>query len=433
MMDLVFELPMDEERLRQRLLPRKVLFDRSLIQSVSSIFQEVEESGDHAIKAATQRFDLIDIQAVKVSEEFVERSVSGLSPQFRDAVDVAINNIAEVNRALMPDLDWRREIRPGTVIGEKSTPLESVALYVPARKAPLVSTALMLVTAARVAGVHRIVVGMPPQQDGQPNASTVAAAKLAGATEFVVGNGVAVIAGLTIGTESTQEVNAIYGPGPAGIAAAMSVAFSYGKRTVVGIGPTDCAIIADGSADPEWIARNLMCEGEHGPDSSVLLATTSRALADNVAQVLEQRIPLVREDRRDVLTDVFGAQGMGSLVVCPDTSDACRVINEFAPEHLMLACPEGEQEKVLSMVVNAGEILLGHFTPFSAANYAIGITAVLPTNGFARIFSGITCKDMLKTSTVGGLNESALMQLGVCINQLGEHEGLPCHAAAAAR
>jgi histidinol dehydrogenase len=331
----------------------------------------------------------------------------------------------------MPEPEWRKEIRPGTIIGEKTTPLASAGIYVPARKGPLVSTALMLVTASKVAGIKETVVGMPPQADGQPNPSTAAAARMAGVTRFVVGNGVAIIAGMTVRTESVPEVDGIFGPGPAGIAAAMSVSFSYGKRTVVGIGPTDGAVIADESADPDWIARNLMCEAEHGPDSSVLLVTPSRKLVDQVTRILKERIPSVREDRSRILSAVLGPLGMGAVIVVPDIDQGCRIINEFAPEHLLVACEEHIQEEVIARVKNAGEILLGHFTPFSAANYAIGITAVLPTNGFARAFSGITCKDMLKTSTIGALSEPALKTMFQTIEELGTHEGLPCHVEAA--
>jgi histidinol dehydrogenase len=431
MADFLFELPKDEEKLKRRLLPRRKLLDRSLITDVSLLFEQVELRGDSAIREATQRFDGIEVQSVKVSQEFLQHCVSSLSFQFKSAVETAVANITEVNQALMPEAEWRREIRPGVVIGEKTSPLDTVGLYVPARKGPLVSTALMLVTAAKVAGVRKIVVGMPPQGNGLADPSTVAAAKIAGADQFVVGNGVAVIAGMTVGTESVPEVDGIYGPGPAGIAAAMSVAFSYGKRTAVGIGPTDCAIVADEDADPKWVARNLMCEGEHGPDSSVLLVTTSQTLADHVVRALHEFIPSVREDRRRILSAVFGEKGMGAVVVVPDTDIGCRVINEFAPEHLMVACSADSQGQVLASVNNAGEILLGHYTPFSAANYAIGITAVLPTNGFARAFSGITCKDMLKTSTIGGLTEPALKGLFKTIEEIGAHEGLPCHVDAA--
>lgn len=432
-MDIIFKLPGDEQDLKKRLSPRKNLLDGSLIADVSSLFSKVAASGDSAIIEATERFDKIKIESVSVSGEYIEQCVSGLSGQFRDAVEAAVRNIREVNEALMPQPEWRKEIRPGTVIGEKSTPLDSVGLYIPARKGPLVSTALMLVTSARVAGVRNIVVGMPPQEDGLANPSTVAAAHVAGADIFVVGNGVAIIAGMTAGSESVPEVDGIFGPGPAGIAAAMSVAFSHGKKTVVGIGPTDCAVIADESASPEWVARNLMCEAEHGPDSSVLLATTSAEFAEQVVKVISARIPGVEEKRRQILSRVFGEGGMGTIAVVPDMDSACRIIDEYAPEHLMVSCDEKSREEVLRKVKNAGEILLGHNTPFSAANYAIGITAVLPTNGFARAFSGITCKDMIKTSTIGALSEAALNELKSTIDALGEHEGLPCHVDAAVK
>ena len=431
MKDFLFKLPDEDEILRKRLTPRKNLLDSSLIADITAIFKNVAASGDDAVIEATEKFDHIKISSARVSDKYITRCLSELSPGFRNAVEKAINNIKEVNEALMPEPYWQREIRPGTIIGEKITPLESVGLYIPARKGPLVSTALMLVTAAKVAGVSNIVVGMPPQENGQANPSTVAAAGIAGADMIVMGNGVALLAGMTAGTESIPEVDGIFGPGPAGIAAAMSVAFSYGKKTVVGIGPTDCAVIADDSADADWIARNLMCEAEHGPDSSVLFATTSEKLALKVATILLERIPRVDEKRRPILSRVFGKDGMGAIVIVPDIKNACKIIDEFAPEHLMVACSADTQEKVLSVIQNAGEILLGHNTPFSAANYAIGITAVLPTSGFAKAFSGITCKDMITTSTIGSLSENALKELRDIINSIGEHEGLPCHVEAA--
>jgi histidinol dehydrogenase len=193
--------------------------------------------------------DKVTVDKIRVDEEYIKQCVNGLSSELRNAIEKAIKNIAEVNEAIKPEEFWTKEIRPGTIIGEKCTPLSSVGLWVPARKGPLVSTALMLTVAAKVAGVKRIIVGMSPKPDGKGDPATIAAAKLAGADEFVVGNGVGIIAGYSIGTNSIPEVDGIFGPGPNAIAAAMSVAFSYGKRTVVGIGPTEGAIIADDSAD----------------------------------------------------------------------------------------------------------------------------------------------------------------------------------------
>jgi histidinol dehydrogenase len=431
MKDLLFILPGDEKRFYTRLAPRKRLLDSSLVSDISALFKEVESSGDRAVIAATEKFDRINIENIRVPEAYMERCLNGLTPRFKNAVERAINNIREVNEALMPKALWQKEIRPGTVIGEKNTPLDSVGLYIPARKGPLISTALMLVTASKVAGVKNIVVAMPPQQNGKANPATVAASCMAGANRIVIGNGVALLAGMTFGTESIPEVAGMFGPGPAGIAAAMSVAFSYGKKTIVGIGPTDCAIIADESAEPGWIAKNLMCEAEHGPDSSVLLATTSMSFAERILKKLRERIPLVPEARRPILERVLGPDGMGTIAVVQDIKHAVQLVDEYAPEHLLIACEKETEEEVLSQINNAGEILIGHNTSFSAANYAIGITAVLPTNGFAKAFNGITCRDMIKTSTIGGLSAEALQDLAETIRALGEEEGLPCHADAA--
>ena len=427
----ILTIPEDAEWLARRLAPRRRLFDRALLADVAAIFDDVAERGDAAIREATRRFDGVEGVPIRLDGASVAAAVEALSSGLREAIDVAIRNVEEVNQALMPEPVWRKEIRPGTVVGEKVAPLPAVGLWVPARKGPLVSTAIMLAVAARVAGVPRIVVAMPPGTDGETDAGTVAAAKLSGAHEFVVGNGVAVIAGLTVGTESVPEVDGIFGPGPGAIAAAMATAFSYGKRTTMGVGPTDGMVLADDSADPHLVARDLMTEAEHGPDSLTVLVTTSRALAERVAAEMAALIGGVPEPRRGYLEHVFGPEGMGCFVVAPDLDAACAVANDFAAEHLIIACGEATTEIALKRIVHAGEILLGHHTPFSAANYAIGITAVLPTSGFARQFSGVACTDMLKVATLGSLTPEALAELTPTIATLAAHEGLPCHAAAA--
>ena len=427
----ILTIPDDAATLAERLAPRRKLFDRALLGDVAALFDDVAARGDDAIRDATERFDGVSLDAIRLSGDAVGACVAALSGELREAVEVAIGNIEEVNRALMPEPLWRTEIRPGTVVGEKVTPLEAVGLWVPARKGPLVSTAIMLAVAARVAGVRRIVVAMPPCADGVPDAGTVAAAALSGATEFVVGNGVAILAGLTLGTASVPEVDGLYGPGPGAIAAAMATAFSYGKRTALGIGPTDGMVLADATADPRLVACDLMTEAEHGPDSVSVLVTTSRPLAEAVAAEMARRVATVPEPRRGTLDHVFGPEGMGCLVVAPDLDAACAAANDFAAEHLIIACDPDAAERALGLIEHAGEILLGHATPFAAANYAIGITAVLPTGGFARQFSGVTCRDMVKCSTLGSLSPEALAELAPTIAALARHEGLACHADAA--
>jgi len=428
---LIYRYPSEKNKLWSRIEKHYKLFDRPLIANCQAIFESVEKHGDKAIYNATKQHDNVTIEHIRPDSEYIARCVNELSPELRMSIEQAIANIRQVNEALRPDDFWKKEIRPGTIIGEKCTPLSSVGLWVPARKGPLVSTALMLTVAAKVAGVERIIVGMSPKPNGAGDSATIAAAKLAGANEFVVGNGVGIIAGFSIGTESVPEADGIFGPGPNAIAAAMSVAFSYGKRTVVGIGPTEGAMIADESADAKTLAYDMMSESEHGPDSSFMLVTHSEVLAEAAAQELEKCIDSVEQPRKDNLLAVFGSQGFGAIVIAEDIENAIEVINEYAPEHLMVWCDKENEEKVMGGIRNTGEILMGPHTTFSAANYLIGITAVLPTNGFAKRFSGITCKDMLKYSSYARLSKEAIQDLYPGIKAIGDYEGLPCHVQAA--
>jgi len=429
--EIIYSYPKDRDRLRKKMEGHNRLFDRALIQDVQDIFSDVQRNKDRAVIKATGDFDKVDLREIRLTGAYIDRCVAGLTPELRSAIDMAIENIGQVNQAMMPEAFWQKEIRPGTIVGEKCTPLSCVGLWVPARKGPLVSTALMLTVAAKVAGVGKIIVGMPPTKEGMGDPATVAAARLAGADMFVVGNGVAVIAAMSMGTESVPEADGIFGPGPNAIAAAMSTAFSYGKRTVVGIGPTEGAIIADGSADAATIAYDMVSESEHGPDSSFVLATPSESLAQKVSEQLGIVIQDVQEPRRKNLLSVFNGNGFGAIVVTEDIKGACEVINEYAPEHLMIWCNPENERVALEEIKNTGEILVGPFTTFSTANYMIGITAVLPTNGFAKRFSGVTCKDMVKFSSFGKLDRNAIEEMFPSIKAIGEYEGLPCHVKAA--
>lgn len=421
--------PRDEAIVAERMARREALIDARLMTTAAEIFARVKEQGDRAVLMATTMHDGVELAASRVPESEVERAVSELPLELRAAIELARGRIERVNRELLPH-DTIREIEPGVRVGELYRPLDSVALWIPCRKGPLLSTALMLVTAARVAQVPRVVVLMPPRADGSADPGTLAAARLAGAGNCFVGNGVALLAAATHGTESLPRVAGVFGPGPGGIAVAMAMAGMFGLKTVVGIGPTDCAVLADESADPRLVAWDLASEAEHGPDSASLLATPSESFALAVAEELEHIIGSAEARRRDNLRQVFGDEGRGMLVVTADFTAACELAATFAPEHLSIVCRPDRRDAATSSAV-AGEVLLGTYTPFSAANYAIGITAVLPTNGSARAISGITARDMLRTTTLGELDAAALAALTPTIGTLARYEGLPCHAAAA--
>lgn len=430
MQSIIYKIPEQQEALQNRFQKHKTLFNRDLMNDIMAIFNEVHSNGDNAVKHFTQKYDEVELTEILLSNEYVKQCVDSLSPSLRAAIEQAISNVREVNLAMLPT-SWEQEIRPGTVIGEKVTPLNSVGLWIPARKGPLVSTAIMLVAAAKAAGVKRIVVGMPPLKDSYGDPGTIAAASLAGADQFVVGNGVSIIAGLAQGTSSIPEVDGIFGPGPGGIAAAMGIAMTYGKKSVLGIGPTECVVFADETADPRKLAYDLINEAEHGPDSSSILVTTSPNIAEKVESALWTCIDEMDGVRKEYLKNVFGSAGKGAIVIASTLDDAVAFIDWFAPEHLMVVCNEEVENQFLHQVTNAGEVLIGENTPFSAANYSIGITAVLPTNHFARTFSGITAKDMVKYSTIGKLSKEALQDIYPIIKELGTYEQLPSHVKAA--
>ncbi|HEX2877451.1 MAG TPA: histidinol dehydrogenase [Polyangiaceae bacterium] len=425
----VLVCPRDQAIVAERMARREALVDADLIGGVQAIFSRVKQEGDRAVLAATRAHDGVELGALRVPEPVIGQALTALSTELRAAIEVALARIEWVNRALMPR-DVLREMEPGVRVGELYRPLDSVALWIPCRKGPLLSTALMLVTAARVAGVERISVLMPPRSDGTADPGTLAAARLAGAHACFVGNGVALLGAATQGTGSVPRVAGVFGPGPGAIAVAMAMAGMYGLKTVAGIGPTDCAVLADDSADARLVAWDLASEAEHGPDSAALLATPSAGFARAVAAELATIIEGAEPGRRENLRQVFGPAGRGMLVVSPDFEASCELAARFAPEHLSVVCRPERRTGAISSAV-AGELLLGSHTPFAAANYAIGITAVLPTNGAARSLSGITARDMLRTTTLGELDQVALSTLVPTIATLARYEGLPCHAAAA--
>jgi histidinol dehydrogenase len=422
-----FTLPGDSAALTRRLAPRSAPASIGELSSVLALFEEVRRTGDAAVLKATRQHDGVALPGLAVPARDV--AAAALPAALRAAIERSLQNILQVNTRLLP-ADTDDEVRPGTRVGERHRPLDSVAVYVPTRKGPLISTALMLIGAARAAGVARIAMLAPPLASGDWEPQTFAAGMIAGATEFYIGNGVALIAAACQGTESVPRVDGVVGPGPGGIAAAMGIAACLGARTVVGLGPTDCAILADESANATNVALDLMAEAEHGKDSSALLVTPSAALAARVGREIERQLGAVPDSRRAVLEHVFGADGLGALVVAP-WDEALTLIDRFAPEHLMLVGPAAEARA--PRIRNAGELLLGPHSPFAAANYAIGVSAVLPTNGFARSHSAVTARDFLRLSTTAQLDAAALAELAPAIVALATAEGLPCHAAAIER
>ena len=318
---------------------------------------------------------------------------------------------------------------PGLVVGEKLTPISSVGLFVPSGKASYPSVAYQLAVPATMAGVPRIALAVPPV----PGSSAVDAAVLVvcaklGINDVFRVNGPAGIAALGFGTEHIPQVRKVVGPGSPAVTLAQIEMQRHGVATMMLLGPTESMVIADTTADPERLAADLLIEAEHGTDTSVVLVTTDDELGARVDADLARRLAGLPDVRADAARASLGVNG--GCLLAGDLDEAVAIANEYAPEHLQVAVDETVRQHVVDRVVNAGEILVGQHTPFSAANFVIGCPASLPTSGFAHLSSGITAATFLKRTAVARADETAIARMAPSIIALADHEGFPAHAAA---
>ncbi|MCK5199060.1 MAG: histidinol dehydrogenase, partial [Spirochaetales bacterium] len=317
------------------------------------------------------------------------------------------------------------EIRPGLFAGEKSIPIESAGLYVPRGRGSFPSMLYMLAVPAAVAGVERICVITPPGEDGEVDPGCLYAAKLCGIDEVYRVGGAHGIAALAYGTESIPAVHKITGPGSMYVTAAKRIL--YGTVDVgLPAGPSESVILADSDADPWNLALDLLVEAEHGSDSSAVLITTSDDVAEKTAENIEKLISDLTEPRRTFVSDVF--KGYGAIFLVDSIEEGAELVNAFAPEHLQLKTKE--PFSTLSLIKNAGEILLGENIPFSAANYVTGVNAVLPTGGNARTWSAVSVRDFIKYSSVVYADKNGYEDFKDHVITLSDYEGFVTHGNA---
>jgi len=426
----ILALGVDDAEIERRMQARRAAVDPKLLKGIIQIAQDVRRRGDSAVLDATLRWDGAKIEKVLVDEQEIEEAEQHAESRYVEAMQAAAERIRRVNERIKASLsNWSDEVAPGVTVGEKVSPLESAGLWVPCSKGALASTMLMLAVPARVAGVQRVVAATPPRPDGSVDPSTLVAARIAGVDLVLKGNGVALIAALAFGTESVPRVDAVYGPGPPAINLAMGYVAMFGVRIGPPMGPSECVVLASQDSDPVQVAADLLNECEHGPDSSCVLVTDSRDLARRVCEEVARRLENLPQPRRDYAGSSLSGRGM--IVVTSSLEEAAGFVNRYAPEHLQIALAEDRCHEILELIRNAGEILIGQMTPFSAANYAMGTTAVLPTGGSARAYSGITVREFLRFSTMGALEEKGLEEVWPIVSALGELEGFPAHIDAA--
>lgn len=410
------------------------IFDPALRSDIGRLIDDVRDRGDLAVCEALARFDGIDVGPEGLRVTDTEWESASVSPEVDRAIDAAITNLRAFNeQQLERSGDWSHEVSPGLVFGEKVTPIASAGLFTPSGKASYPSVTYQLAVPAIVAGVPEIAVVVPPVPGGSGEvdpAVLVVCRKLGIRNVFRV-NGPAGIAALGFGTETIPKVRKIVGPGSPAVTIAQVEMQRHGVATMMLLGPTESLVIADDTADVLRLAADLLIEAEHGTDSAVVLVTPSAALVEAVDAELERQLADLPEVRATAARASLGVNG--GAVIVDDLDAAADFANRYAAEHLQVAVAEADTERVVDGIVNAGEILIGQHTPFSAANFMIGCPASLPTSGFAHVSSGITAQAFLKRTAVARADEQSLADMAPAIIALADHEGFPAHAAAIRR
>ncbi|HEV2357138.1 MAG TPA: histidinol dehydrogenase [bacterium] len=428
-MDVIRLADASPERL-QRILRRSSaeIFDPARMAHVGAIIADVEQRGDAAIVEATARYDGVALppEGLAVAGDEVRRAHDAIDDGLRTALVAAIERTRRYNERLRPPSLVLDELEAGITTGVKWSPVDAAGLYVPSGKGTFPSTLVTLVTPAVVAGVDEIAVVVAPRPDGSVDPAILVAADLLGGPQVFRCNGVAGIAGLACGTATLPRVRLLGGPGNPYVTAAQIAVQSRGVRLLSVLGPTESMILADEGADADRLALDLLNEAEHGSDSAALLVTASDALVADVQEHLPRYLAQLPERRRAFADAAM--RDYGGAVVARSMEEAVAFVNLYAPEHLQIATRD--PLATLAGVRHAGEVLLGQDTPFSAANYAIGVPAALPTSGFARVASGVTVLSYLKATSVAALDARGLAAVRPVVERLGRYEDFPAHVLA---
>ncbi|MCC5940831.1 MAG: histidinol dehydrogenase [Balneolaceae bacterium] len=400
------------------LIKRPKMDFSAVFGQVQPILDDVEKNGDSAIRKYTKKFDGIDPDPLTIDPSAV--SVT-LSPKIKDAIDRALSNIFKFHREQF-SADLRVQTMKGVICHRVAKPIERVGLYIPGGTAPLPSTTMMLGVPALVAGCKTIVIATPPDSSGNIPESILYIAQKIGAAAVVKAGGAQAIAGMAFGTESIPKVDKLFGPGNQYVTAAKMILQNSEAMVSIDMpaGPSEVLVIADETADPDFIAADLLSQAEHGSDSQVVLVITKKADFDAINSAVEiqlEKLPR-KEFAKDALKNSF-------TVVVQSTGEAMEFSNRYAPEHLIINTKNAD--KLAEHVENAGSVFIGQWTPESMGDYASGTNHTLPTYGYARMYSGVSLQSFQKYITMQKISKTGLKNLGPTVETLAEIEGLDAH------
>ena len=402
------------------ILNRDIQASENVDAAVDAVLAEVREKGDAALRAYTKRFDGVDLEDLRVSEEELESAWKGLDPDFITTLEMAADNIRAFHeKQVHKDFLLTRE--GGIVMGQRYTPIEKVGICVPSAPAAFPSTILMNVIPAKIAGVRDIVIVTPPDKDGKISPEALAAAKIAGADQIFKIGGAQAVAALAHGTETVPRVDKIVGPGGIFVATAKRKVFGRVAIDMIA-GPSEILVLADGKSNPAWVAADMLSQAEHDVLASAVLVTDSRELAERVQAELE--VQLERLPRRDVARQSIDTGG--KIIVTDSLDKAVEAANRIAPEHLELCVDD--PFALLHRVKNAGSIFLGRSAPEALGDYFAGPNHTLPTSGTARFSSPLSVDDFVKKSSFLYYDQAALSPVAGRIAEFARREGLEAHA-----
>ncbi len=401
---------------------RPVLGIFNLDNPVRTILDRVKTEGDKALREYSRKFDSVVLTDIKVSEAELEESAGLVPVKLKKAIAIAKDNIEKFHKAQVTETEII-ETMPGVKCWRKNVPVEKVGLYIPGGSAPLFSTVLMLGIPAKIAGCRQIIMCTPPATDGKVNPAILYTAKLTGITNVYKASGAQAIAAMAYGTETIPKVYKIFGPGNQYVTKAKEIVRSEGVAIDMPAGPSEVLVIADSTADPGFIAADLLSQAEHGPDSQVLLLTDTKEMITNVKSEIDIQIDTLPRK------GIAGHALRNSLFLLLRDIDEClELSNMYAPEHLIINTKNAAD--VAQKVINAGSVFIGKYSCESAGDYASGPNHTLPTNGFARTFSGVSVDSFVRKITFQELTGEGLVNIGPSIEAMAEAEQLEGHKIA---
>ena len=402
-----------------RILTRPAIETNELDSIVGDILSEVRKRGDGALLEYCLKFDKVELKNITVNKEEWEEGLSTVSEELKEALSQAKSNIEAFHVSQKTETKIV-ETMPGVQCWQKAVAIEKVGLYIPGGTAPLFSTILMLAVPAQIAGCKEIILCTPPRKDGTVNPVMLYAAKLAGVSKIYKVGGAQAIAAMAYGTETIEAVNKIFGPGNQYVTAAKQMVAKDTVAIDLPAGPSEVLVYADETASPAFVAADLLSQAEHGADSQVVLVAEDENFVNKVLEEITKQLEVL--PRKEMASK---ALENSVAIVVPDKSIALELINEYAPEHLILALDLADE--FAEKIINAGSVFIGHLTPESVGDYASGTNHTLPTNGYAKSYSGVNLDAFVKKITYQKITEKGLRNIGSTVELMAAEEQLEAH------